>query len=249
MGTIIIINTPHNNALQSVLTTPQDQPQNHVTELITDVNTRQTPRRVQSGLFEIYPDGRVYRFDADGDKVPCPLVINKEYYAVSTDIRGLQVHFYLHRLLAEAFLANPDGLPLVRFLNGDKHDLRIDNLVWASYSDVKLDMYDQTVSMYECERCGEATLSKIYTWCKPCRDYDTKRRRQTQKLDRIRNQLEPIDVDLLSPRVREYANRRWDGATYQEIADEFNVTRQAVNAAITNALKQQEADHYRLFDH
>lgn len=40
----------------------------------------------------------------------------------------------IHKLVAEHFLKNPDGLPLVDHKNGNRSDHRSDNLRWASPS-------------------------------------------------------------------------------------------------------------------
>ena len=41
----------------------------------------------------------------------------------------------LHRLIAEAFIPNPDNLPFVRHLNDIPDDNRIENLAWGTNSD------------------------------------------------------------------------------------------------------------------
>lgn len=42
---------------------------------------------------------------------------------------------YLHRLLAQTFIPNPDNLPLVRHLNDVKDDNRLENLAWGDSKD------------------------------------------------------------------------------------------------------------------
>lgn len=41
--------------------------------------------------------------------------------------------YAVHRLLAKAFIPNPDNLPHIKFKDGDIHNLSIDNLEWSSY--------------------------------------------------------------------------------------------------------------------
>jgi hypothetical protein len=54
---------------------------------------------------------------------------------------GLRKMELVHRLVAEAFIPNPDGLPEVNHKNGDKTDCRVSNLEWASKSDNQLHAY------------------------------------------------------------------------------------------------------------
>lgn len=42
--------------------------------------------------------------------------------------------YFVHRLVGEAFLPNPDDLPTINHINEDKADNRAENLEWASLS-------------------------------------------------------------------------------------------------------------------
>lgn len=48
---------------------------------------------------------------------------------------GEHVQKYAHRLIAEAFIPNPDNLPIVRHLNNEPDDNVIENLAWGTQSD------------------------------------------------------------------------------------------------------------------
>jgi hypothetical protein len=49
--------------------------------------------------------------------------------------KGKPKSMYVHRLVAQAFLDNPDSKPLVNHKNGNPKDNRITNLEWTTYSE------------------------------------------------------------------------------------------------------------------
>lgn len=49
--------------------------------------------------------------------------------------KGKPKSMYVHRLVALAFMDNPEDKPLVNHINGDPKDNRLDNLEWATYSE------------------------------------------------------------------------------------------------------------------
>lgn len=55
------------------------------------------------------------------------------YYTVQ--LGNTQKTYYVHRLVAEAFVPNPDNKPQVNHINEDKHDNRAENLNWMTRSE------------------------------------------------------------------------------------------------------------------
>ena len=48
---------------------------------------------------------------------------------------GVRKNFYVHRLVAEAYIENPDNLPQVNHIDGNKEHNWIKNLEWCSCSE------------------------------------------------------------------------------------------------------------------
>ena len=76
--------------------------------------------------YTIHSDGRVY--SVRKNKFLKPFKVTNGYFAISIAYKDYRVH----RLVAEAFIPNPNNLPEVNHINGDKNDNRIENLEWCT---------------------------------------------------------------------------------------------------------------------
>ena len=56
------------------------------------------------------------------------------YCRVHISHKGVQYKFLVHRLVAEAFILNPNRLPEVNHIDGNKQNNSVDNLEWCTRS-------------------------------------------------------------------------------------------------------------------
>lgn len=75
-------------------------------------------------------------FDADKRHFVKPTHGDREgHKAVKITKNGKHLQKYAHRLIANAFIPNPNNLPEVRHLNDCPSDNEIENLAWGTHSD------------------------------------------------------------------------------------------------------------------
>ena len=81
----------------------------------------------------IYDDGNV--FNTNTNKMLSGSIGENGYKYYRLSKNNVKKMFYAHRLVAEAFLENPNNLPVVNHKDGNKLNNNLNNLEWVSYSD------------------------------------------------------------------------------------------------------------------
>lgn len=92
----------------------------------------------ENANYEVSNTGRVRRKGSDVDKASRE---RKGYLAVNLYKDGKESCRTIHRLVAEAFIPNPECKPDVNHIDGVKHNNFVENLEWATKSENMLHAY------------------------------------------------------------------------------------------------------------
>ena len=67
------------------------------------------------------------------EKLLKPILLKIGYYGVNLSKNNRHKLFFIHRLVAQAFIPNPENLPCVNHKDEDKTNNQVENLEWCSY--------------------------------------------------------------------------------------------------------------------
>lgn len=85
-----------------------------------------------------------------------PEVIKKQrldiggYLVITLNINRLRKHTKVHRLMAKAFIPNPDNKRTVNHINGIRNDNRLENLEWATHSEQNIHSFRVLKRKHHC---------------------------------------------------------------------------------------------------
>lgn len=78
------------------------------------------------------------------------------YHSIHLCLYGKYKCFFIHRLVSEAFIPNPDNLPCVNHKDENKHNNHVDNLEWCTHK------YNNEYGT-RLKRVSESLLNNPYT--------------------------------------------------------------------------------------
>ncbi len=84
---------------------------------------------IMDGRLMVFSDGRVYRIRPNGEVTEMPV---SSQGTISLWEKGATHNMYVRRLVAEAFLPNPNNYKIVRVLDGDVMNNHVNNLMWIN---------------------------------------------------------------------------------------------------------------------
>jgi len=102
------------------------------------------------GLYGIEEDGRVWSYKRECYLIP---VLKNKYYSINIYKDKIRTPYYIHRLIAIAYIPNPDNKPFIDHINRIRTDNRIENLRWVTQYE-----NGQNLSLFKTNTTGEKNI-------------------------------------------------------------------------------------------
>ena len=194
--------------------------------------------------FWVSSDGKEVYLDSNKKEKLKLYKTGKGYYQVSHH----QDLFYVHRIVAGAFIPNILDKPFINHKDGNKLNNDMSNLEWVTASENTMHAYESGLmnkKQYECTNCHEKIGKSKTGLCSRCKKFEKQKRSAQLKIDSRRKQFENMDLndikltDTKALMLNMYLNT---AKSLQEIGNDFGFSRQyvhhVVNDAISKGLKE-----------
>ena len=93
------------------------------------------------GLYQVSNLGRIKSIRKMKKQNILKLGTRNTYNVINLMKNGKARSFQVHRLVAKAFIPNPENKPQVNHINGVKNDNRLENLEWVTRSENTIHAY------------------------------------------------------------------------------------------------------------
>jgi hypothetical protein len=147
-------------------------------------------------MYGITEDGRVWSYYVG--KYISPAISKIGYYYVNIKNKDKErKHMFIHRLVALAYIPNPDNKPDVNHKDGDKSHNEVSNLEWMTKSENSQDAWD-TGLFYKDKNFYKITCEQDNTMLEFSCCVDNKSYTNQQVIDILQNDLEAENIVIHS---------------------------------------------------
>lgn len=119
-----------------------------------------------NGRYKISSYGRIKSFFNGITKILKPALEKCGYFYIQLNYNGKHRDLKIHRLVAEAFIPNPENKKTVNHIDGNKMNNFVNNLEWATYKENNLHALETGLL----KSGGESSMAKLTdeeaVWCR-----------------------------------------------------------------------------------
>ena len=94
------------------------------------------------GKYEVTKQGFIISYHHRTPKIMKPFEDRDGYLRIGLKLGENYKKYYVHRLVAETYIPNPENKSEVNHINGNKKDNRVENLEWVTRSENAQKAYD-----------------------------------------------------------------------------------------------------------
>ena len=207
---------------------------------------------VCNGLFRVAENGCIYRRRNDYYVLAAQSNTSRNcrYLIVTGMVYGKQKHFYVHRLVAEAYIPNPENKPTINHIDCNPRNNHVSNLEWATHKENSCHAVENGLmhTMYTrgvpCLYCENLTLSRdrICPSCKAELRINEKHEANAEKKSGVVCAIiDKNDISKISDRNIEILRQYASGGTLRGIGSNMSISRERVRQIINYYLKKPEA--------
>ena len=195
---------------------------------------------------EVNEKGEIRNAKTKKERVLVELKGRKEnwYKIITVKANNKQKTLYVHRIVAETFIPNPNNYPCVNHIDNNKQNNAVENLEWFSFKEnTNSASYKQNAfKKYVCSCCGKEVfdLGRNNTVCSSCKEKQKQKEISKQAKDKKIQERKALIKKALENNFSYYyyyshkkVFDKWQkGLSARQIAKKENCTHQNISMLI-----------------